>query len=72
MKRFFVAVGAIVALIAVLGFSGWVYFNPDLAIEGDSVVYGERGGKPLKLEVFQPKRPNGKGIIIVVSGYRLE
>ncbi|MEP6663996.1 MAG: alpha/beta hydrolase, partial [Verrucomicrobiota bacterium] len=34
----------------------------------EDVIYGRKSGTALTLDVFQPKKPNGFGIIFVVSG----
>jgi len=45
----------------------WWYVHP--ACERTrGVVYGQRQGKPLTLEVLRPAKPNGLGIVLVVSG----
>jgi hypothetical protein len=32
------------------------------------VTYGRRGDVPLLLDVFRPYRPNGAGVVVIVSG----
>ena len=34
----------------------------------EDVIYGRKFGTALTLDVFQPQRPNGRGIVFVVSG----
>ena len=58
---------SIVVLIAALGAAGWWYLHPAV-VRTDGVVYGERNGVPLVLDVIQPARPNGLGVALMVSG----
>ncbi|MBN2507621.1 MAG: alpha/beta hydrolase [Verrucomicrobia bacterium] len=51
------------ALAAVL----WAYFHPAVR-RTDGVVYGRRAGRPLGLDVIAPARPNGVGVLVLVSG----
>lgn len=45
----------------------WWYFHP--SVERTSAIpYGERRGRPLTLEMLRPRRPNGLGVVLVVSG----
>ncbi|MDZ4288893.1 MAG: alpha/beta hydrolase [Prosthecobacter sp.] len=45
----------------------WWYFNPSVTVV-HKVVYGQRNGHDLSLEVVQPARPNGIGILVMISG----
>ena len=59
--------GFLVLLAALIAGSGWWYLHP--AVERtDGVVYGERHGKPLVLDVIRPSDPNGLGVAFMVSG----
>ena len=60
-------IASLVLLILVLGCVGWWYFTPAVQ-RSDGVVYGHRNGEPLKLDVIAPPRPNGLGVVLVVSG----
>lgn len=54
-------------LAAVGGWFYWWWFNaPSTQIA--NIQYGERDGKPLLLDVFQPPEPNGAAVILCVSG----
>jgi acetyl esterase/lipase len=45
----------------------WCYFTP--AVErSQPIAYAERRGRPLTLEILRPRRPNGLGVVLVVSG----
>lgn len=58
-------VGAAVLMLCAAGL--WWYFHPACRQTGP-VTYGQRQGRPLTLAVFRPARPNGLGVILVVSG----
>jgi len=45
----------------------WLYFHPRLQVTG-AVVYGHRHGQDLTMDVLQPAKPNGIGIVLMVSG----
>jgi acetyl esterase/lipase len=45
----------------------WWYWHPPVD-RTDGVVYGQRNGKPLTLDVIRPEKPNGIGIALMVSG----
>ena len=58
------------ALAAVLGLAavaGWTYYHPRFEWRR-GIEYGRRGGVPLVFDVVTPARPNGLGIVFVVSG----
>jgi acetyl esterase/lipase len=58
-----VALGLAGGLVA----AGWAYFHPRVEWR-QGVVYGERRGEPLTLDVLAPPAPNGLGIVFIVSG----
>lgn len=45
----------------------WIYFHPAFRWEA-GIVYGERRGRPLTLDVVSPEKPNGLGVVLMVSG----
>ena len=45
----------------------WLYFHPRLQVTS-AVVYGHRHGQDLTLDVLRPAKPNGIGIVLMVSG----
>ena len=47
--------------------AGWAYFHPAFDWQR-GIVYGERRGVPLTLDVLTPPSPNGLGIVFMVSG----
>jgi acetyl esterase/lipase len=59
--------GATVVVAVALAVAGWWYLHPAV-VRTDGVVYGERNGVPLVLDVIQPARPNGLGVALMVSG----
>jgi acetyl esterase/lipase len=62
-----VAIFSLIALLAVLVGCGWWYLQPTVQ-RTDGILYGQRQGKPLTLDVIRPSRPNGLGIALMVSG----
>ncbi len=66
LRLFLVALG----LIGVTGVSAtylWSYYNP--AIERtNGVVYSQRNGQELTLDILKPSNPNGLGVAFMVSG----
>lgn len=63
----FITVAAIVGLAVALVSAGWWYLHPTVQ-RTDGVVYGQRNGRDLTLDVIQPRRPNGRAIALMVSG----
>ncbi|MGA2864410.1 MAG: alpha/beta hydrolase [Verrucomicrobiota bacterium] len=66
--RMLLVLVAVVVLVAgaMLG-SLWLYLHPRVTRTG-GVVYGQRHGRNLTLEVMRPAKPNGLGVVVVVSG----
>jgi acetyl esterase/lipase len=60
-------VGSVVILSALLVGGGWWYYHP-AAQRTNAVTYGRRGDRPLALDVIRPSRPNGLGVLVLVSG----
>ena len=60
----------LLAVVLILGLvigSGWLYLHP--AIERTTgIVYGHRHGHELTFEVVRPAKPNGLGVVFMVSG----
>lgn len=57
-------VAATLGLVAV---AGWAYYHPRFEWRR-GIEYGRRGDVPLVFDVLKPVRPNGLGIVFVVSG----
>jgi acetyl esterase/lipase len=60
-----VATVLVVAMICVG--SIWVYLHPHIE-KVPGVVYGQRQGKDLTMDVLRPAKPNGIGIVLMASG----
>lgn len=58
---------AVTASLAVVLAATWWYFHPTVT-RTDGVVYGQRRGHNLTLDVIRPHDPNGLGIALMVSG----
>lgn len=54
------------AVIALLVGGLWLYYTPSVTVE--RIAYGERGGRKLMMDVVTPKRPNGAGVLLIISG----
>jgi acetyl esterase/lipase len=67
LKRIAMATILVVAISAAVGSYLWTYYNPRIE-RIDGVVYGQRDGTPLTLDVIRPSSPNGFGIAFMVSG----
>ena len=62
-----VLVGLVSLAIAGIAW-GWWYLNPTVE-RTNGVVYGQRHGKDLTLDVLQPEHPNGYGIALIFSAF---
>jgi len=58
---------ALLALLAACLAWVWIYFHPAYQRIG-GVVYGQRHGRELTLDVIRPANPNGRGVAVMVSG----
>lgn len=59
---------AVVTLVVLLTLvAGWWYLQPTVN-RSNGIVYGERNGQTLTLDVVRPSRPNGLGVVLVASG----
>ncbi len=60
-------IAAVVLLVALVVGGAWWYFHP--AVERtNAIAYGKRGGETLALDVLRPAKPNGVGVLLLVSG----
>jgi acetyl esterase/lipase len=66
--RLILKAGSGLFLLTVL-VAGWIwwYFHPAVT-RTDGVVYGQRHGHTLTLDIVRPQHPNGLGIALMVSG----
>lgn len=56
-----------VLLLAAMGVSAWWYFHPEVtATRG--IVYTQRHGHDLTLDVIRPQQPSGAAVLMMVSG----
>lgn len=66
--RVLLKIVAVVVLVLVVSVgSVWVYFHPRYE-RTDGVVYSQRQGQKLTIDVVRPARPNGIGVLLLVSG----
>ena len=54
-------------LVALLVGGVWLYLHPSLT-RTNAVAYGKRGSQTLAFDILRPARPNGLGILLLVSG----
>ena len=67
LRRLLVAFGALLAVALVLFGAGWWYLHPGVE-RIDGVEYGRRNGKALTMDVLRAPSPNGRGVMVLVSG----
>lgn len=67
IRRVLLISGALVLITGLCIGAVWLYFHPHFE-QTRGVVYGHRAGRDLVLDVIRPARPNGLGIVLVVSG----
>jgi acetyl esterase/lipase len=58
---------ATIGLLVLLVGLAWWWFHPPFRHTPD-VVYARRSGTALTIDVFQPRSPNGAGVLLMVSG----
>lgn len=56
----------ILCTLVLLG-AGWWFFHPAFSVT-PNVVYTQRHGHELTLDVVRPEKPNGAGVLVMVSG----
>lgn len=60
----------VVGLVLLVGLgvvSLWWYLHPTVQ-RTNGIAYGQRGDRVLALDVLRPSRPNGRGVLVLVSG----
>ena len=68
IKRLLLATGVALAVtLLITGSAYWWWFKAPYTLTAD-VVYGRRDDTPLLLDVFSPPKPNGAGVVLMVSG----
>lgn len=66
-RWFFRLLLALIVLAALLFGAGWWYFHPEFTVT-PGIVYTQRNGRDLTLDVVKPANPTGSGILVMVSG----
>ncbi len=66
-KVFLLSLAILLVLAAALFGIGWWYHHPTIQ-RTDAIPYGKRGNRDLALDVFRPAKPNGYGVLMLVSG----
>ena len=67
LRNLLIGLAAIILVALVCIGSVWLYFHPRIQVES-AVVYGQRHGQDLTLDVLRPSKPNGIGIVLMASG----
>ena len=65
--RLLILLAALAVVLAIAAVGLWWYFHPD-GERADGIVYGQRHGHDLTFDVVRPTRPNGAGVLLMVSG----
>ena len=60
-------IAVVVLLLALVVGSAWWYFHPTVQ-RTNAIAYGKRGEETLALDVLRPAKPNGLGVLLLVSG----
>ncbi|NOS70292.1 MAG: alpha/beta hydrolase [Verrucomicrobia bacterium] len=60
-------IGVVVLAIIIFVASAWIYFHPSFE-RTNGLVYGQRQGHDLTVDVVRPSKPNGLGVVLMVSG----
>lgn len=67
LRNLFLVLLSIVILAVVLAGSIWIYLHPTIS-KTSGIVYGQRHGHDLTIDVLQPAKPNGLGVLLMASG----
>ncbi len=68
LVRVLLKILATVVIVVIVGVgSVWIYFHPSFE-RTSGLVYGQRHGRDLTLDVVRPAKPNGIGVVLMVSG----
>ncbi|MCW5963881.1 MAG: alpha/beta hydrolase [Bryobacterales bacterium] len=67
LRRTLLVLGLLLLAISLAVGGVWLYLNPT-PDRTDGIVYGQRNGRDLTMDVFRPARPNGRGVVFAVSG----
>lgn len=71
LRRFLAATGLLLLMVVLVVAAGvgalWWYFHPE-ATRTAGIVYTQRKGRDLTFDILRPARPNGLGVLVMVSG----
>ncbi|MEM7384044.1 MAG: alpha/beta hydrolase, partial [Verrucomicrobiota bacterium] len=67
LRRLALGLFALLVLCLLSAGTLWWYFHPSIT-RTDGIVYGQRVGQDLTFDVMRPARPNGYGVVFMVSG----
>lgn len=67
LRNLLIGFAALVLVVLLCIGSVWLYLHPRIQVDR-GVVYGQRQGQDLTLDVLRPSRPNGFGIVLMASG----
>jgi acetyl esterase/lipase len=58
---------AVLLVVAATLGGEWWYFHPEVH-RTNAIAYGQRGDETLSIDVLRPTKPNGLGVLLLVSG----
>jgi acetyl esterase/lipase len=67
LRNILIGIAALVLVVLLCIGSVWLYLHPRIQVDR-GVVYGQRLGQDLTLDVLRPSKPNGIGIVLMASG----
>jgi acetyl esterase/lipase len=67
LRNLLIGLAAIVLVALLCIGSVWLYLHPRIQVDS-AVVYGQRQGRDLTLDVLRPPKPNGIGVVLMASG----
>ena len=67
LRNLLIFLAVAVVFVAICVGSIWIYFHPRLE-RFNGLVYGQRQGHDLTIDVLRPAHPNGIGIVLMASG----
>lgn len=67
LRRTLWTIGVLMILLALMAGSVWWYFTPTVH-RTNAIPYGQRGKETLAFDVLRPEKPNGLGVLLLVSG----
>lgn len=67
LRRTLWTLWAVVLVLAMIAGGGWWYFHPAVQ-RTNAIAYGQRDGQTLAIDVLRPEKPNGLGVLLLVSG----